>query len=140
MGGLVGAVSRKAEATSRGARMLRTALGPAINGWLEDPTIVEVMLNPDGRLWIDRLAGGLADTGERLSAADGERIVAICLAPRSPHAQHTKRRRLADLHRRKFPVSKRKQGDFPRITGRRLSTNGQSLSGIRDLDNFSKGK
>src|ERR1700716_3639689 len=77
MGGLVGAVSRKAEATSRGARMLRTALGPAITGWLEDPTIVEVMLNPDGRLWIDRLAGGLADTGERLSAADGERIVRL---------------------------------------------------------------
>ena len=35
------------------------------------------MLNPDGRLWIDRLAGGLADTGERLSAADGERIVRL---------------------------------------------------------------
>jgi type IV secretion system protein VirB11 len=57
--------------------MLRTALGPAINGWLEDPTIVEVMLNPDGRLWIDRLAGGVIDTGERLSAADGERIVRL---------------------------------------------------------------
>jgi P-type conjugative transfer ATPase TrbB len=57
--------------------MLRTALGPAITGWLEDPAIVEVMLNPDGRLWIDRLAGGLADTGERLSAADGERIVRL---------------------------------------------------------------
>ena len=57
--------------------MLRTALGTAITGWLEDPTIVEVMLNPDGRLWIDRLAGGLADTGERLTAADGERIVRL---------------------------------------------------------------
>src|ERR1700694_5128623 len=77
MGGFVGAVSRKAEATSRGARMLRTALGPAITGWLEDPTIVEVMLNPDGRLWIDRLAGGLVDTGERLSSGDGERIVRL---------------------------------------------------------------
>lgn len=57
--------------------MLRTALGPAIIGWLEDPAIVEVMLNPDGRLWIDRLAGGLADTGLRLSAADGERIMRL---------------------------------------------------------------
>ena len=57
--------------------MLRTALGPAIAGWLEDPTVVEVMLNPDGRLWIDRLTGGLADTGKRLSAADGERIVRL---------------------------------------------------------------
>ena len=62
---------------SRGARMLRTALGPSIAAWLEDPIIVEVMLNPDGRLWVDRLSGGLADTGERLAAADGERIVRL---------------------------------------------------------------
>src|SRR3546814_20473347 len=57
--------------------MLRTALGPAIAGFLEDPQVVEVMLNPDGRLWIDRLSEGLADTGERLSPADGERIVRL---------------------------------------------------------------
>jgi type IV secretion system protein VirB11 len=57
--------------------MLRTALGPSIAAWLEDPIIVEVMLNPDGRLWVDRLSGGLADTGERLAAADGERIVRL---------------------------------------------------------------
>ncbi len=62
---------------SRGARMLRTALGPAIAAVLEDPTIVEVMLNPDGRLWIDRLSGGLEDTGHCMSAADGERIVRL---------------------------------------------------------------
>src|SRR3984885_12846906 len=57
--------------------MLRTALGPAIALFLEDPEVVEVMLNPDGRLWIDRLAGGLVDTGERLSPNDGERIVRL---------------------------------------------------------------
>src|SRR5471032_1674181 len=65
------------EAKSRGARMLRTALGPAIAIWLEDANVVEVMLNPDGHLWIDRLAGGLVDTGERLSPGDGERIVRL---------------------------------------------------------------
>ena len=57
--------------------MLRTALGPAIARLLEDPAVVEVMLNPDGRIWIDRLSEGLADTGEHLSAADGERIVCL---------------------------------------------------------------
>lgn len=65
------------EAHARGARMLRTALGPAIAGWLDDASVGEVMLNPDGRLWVDRLAGGLEDTGERLSAADGERIIRL---------------------------------------------------------------
>jgi type IV secretion system protein TrbB len=59
------------ERVQRGARMLRTALGPAIAKFLEDPQVVEVMLNPDGRLWIDRLSGGLSDT------ADGERIVRL---------------------------------------------------------------
>ncbi len=57
--------------------MLRTALGAAIAGFLEDPQTVEVMLNPDGRLWIDRLSEGLSDTGERLSPADGERIIRL---------------------------------------------------------------
>lgn len=69
--------SLQSEALSRSARMLRTALGPAIARFLEEPSIVEVMLNPDGRLWVDRLSNGLTDTGERLSAADGERIVRL---------------------------------------------------------------
>ncbi|CCV15958.1 hypothetical protein MESS4_830178 [Mesorhizobium sp. STM 4661] len=65
------------EGLARGARMLRTALGPAIASYLDDAGIVEVMLTPDGRLWIDRLSEGVSDTGERLSAADGERIVRL---------------------------------------------------------------
>ncbi|SMH29578.1 type IV secretion system protein VirB11 [Mesorhizobium australicum] len=69
--------SRETVAVERGTRMLRTALGPAIARFLDDPAIVEVMLNPDGRLWIDRLAEGLADTGERLAPADGERIIRL---------------------------------------------------------------
>ena len=62
---------------ARGARMLRTALGSAIARFLEDPAVVEVMLNPDGRIWVDRLSEGLADTGETMTAADGERIVRL---------------------------------------------------------------
>jgi P-type conjugative transfer ATPase TrbB len=57
--------------------MLRTALGPAISGFLEDPGVAEVMLNPDGRIWIDRLASGLEDSGHLMSAADGERIIRL---------------------------------------------------------------
>lgn len=71
--------------------MLRTALGPSIARLLEDPAVVEVMLNPDGRLWVDRLSEGLADTGNTLSATDGERIVRLVahhvgaeVHPRSP--------------------------------------------------------
>jgi len=70
-------LSFRSEAFLRGARMLRTALGPAIARYLEDPDIVEVMLNPDGHVWIDRLAGGLEDTGCLLTPADAERIVRL---------------------------------------------------------------
>ena len=62
-------INHKQATVDRGARMLRTALGPAISTLLQDPSVVEVMLNPDGRIWVDRLSEGLADTGERLSPA-----------------------------------------------------------------------
>ena len=48
--------------TSRQTRMLRTAMGEAIAAALEDPGVVEILLNPDGALWFDRL-----DTGRRRS-------------------------------------------------------------------------
>jgi Flp pilus assembly CpaF family ATPase len=75
----VGTVSLplKSKAAQFAIDMLHTAMGAAIVGWLNDPAIVEIMLNPDGRLWIDRLAGGLEDTGKRLSAEDGDRFVKI---------------------------------------------------------------
>ncbi|MBN9048996.1 MAG: P-type conjugative transfer ATPase TrbB [Rhizobiales bacterium] len=73
----MGNATPKAEAVTRGARMLRTALGPDIATFLEDPAVVEVMLNPDGRLWVDRLSEGLSDTGASLLAADGERIIRL---------------------------------------------------------------
>lgn len=67
----------KIEARSRGARMLRTAMGASISTWLADPQVIEIMLNPDGRLWVDRLGMGLSDSGDRLTAADGERIIRL---------------------------------------------------------------
>lgn len=76
-GAAMTASHREPEAIARGARMLRTALGASIARFLEDPGVVEVMLNPDGRIWVDRLSEGLADTGEKLSAVDGERIVRL---------------------------------------------------------------
>jgi len=71
------ATLQQQEGSRRGARMLRTALGESISAWLADPAIIEVMLNPDGRLWVDRLGKGINDSGEWLSPADGERIIRL---------------------------------------------------------------
>ncbi len=62
---------------ARQVRMLRTALGPVIAAALEDHDVVEVLLNPDGSLWTDRLSCGRTPTGEYLSAADAERIIRL---------------------------------------------------------------
>lgn len=69
--------SRHHPLLGRNSRMLRTALGTAIAGYLDDAQISEVMLNPDGRLWIDRLSEGLCATDDHLSADDGERIIRL---------------------------------------------------------------
>ncbi len=68
----MGAEPVRFEAQGRGARMLRTALGGAIAEWLADPAVIEIMLNPDGRLWVDRLGAGITDSGILLAATDGE--------------------------------------------------------------------
>jgi len=70
-------VSARHAAFQRSASMLRTALGGAIAEWLADPAVIEIMLNPDGRLWVDRLGAGLGDSGLLMSAADGERIIRL---------------------------------------------------------------
>jgi len=61
----------------RSRQMLRTALGPLLLARLEDPGVAEVMLNPDGRVWIDRFDAGLIDAGLSVSADDAERILRL---------------------------------------------------------------
>lgn len=66
-----------AESRQRRRAMLRTAMGPAIGAALTDPAVIEVMVNPDGSLRLDRLGEGRVDTGERLKAAEVERIIRL---------------------------------------------------------------
>jgi type IV secretion system protein VirB11 len=65
------------EAQERRRAMLRTAMGPAIATALADPAVIEVMVNPDGSLRLDRLGEGRIDTGERLEPAEVERIIRL---------------------------------------------------------------
>ncbi|NDW07632.1 P-type conjugative transfer ATPase TrbB [Jiella pacifica] len=49
---------------SRLIRKLREALGETICAALEDANVVEVMVNPDGRLFVERLGEGIERIGE----------------------------------------------------------------------------
>jgi type IV secretion system protein VirB11 len=66
-----------AEAAGRRRAMLQTAMGPQIAAALADPLVVEVMVNPDGALRLDRLGSGRIDTGTMLEAAQTERIIRL---------------------------------------------------------------
>jgi len=52
-------------------------MGTTIAAALADPTVVEVMVNPDGGLRLDRLGAGRADTGVRLESTEVERIIRL---------------------------------------------------------------
>lgn len=65
------------EALERRRAMLKTAFGPTIAEALADPQVVEVMVNPDGKLWLDRLDRGRIDTETQLQWSEAERIIRL---------------------------------------------------------------
>ena len=56
---------------------LRQAMGPVIGAALADRHVVEVMVNPDGKIWVDRIGEGRSFTGERLAPDDANRILRL---------------------------------------------------------------
>ena len=64
-------MSSHPEVDHRHRAMLRTAMGPAIAEALADSSVVEVMVNPDGALRLDRLGEGRVDTGRAYAPIRG---------------------------------------------------------------------
>ncbi len=65
------------ETRERRRGMLRTAMGAAIAQALDEPDVVEVMVNPDGQLWLDRHGSGRCDTGVVVTPQEAERIIRL---------------------------------------------------------------
>jgi P-type conjugative transfer ATPase TrbB len=65
------------QSNERRRTMLRTAMGAEIAAALADPSVIEVMVNPDGALRLDCLGEGRIDTRVRLGAAEVERIIRL---------------------------------------------------------------
>ena len=57
--------------------MLRSAFGPVITNALENDDIIEIMVNPDGALWLESQGQGRKRTDTLLSVADRERILRL---------------------------------------------------------------
>jgi len=65
------------ESHGRRRAMLKTAMGPDIAAALGDTAVIEIMVNPDGVLRLDRLGEGRIETGTRLAAPEVERIIRL---------------------------------------------------------------
>lgn len=63
--------------TFRTIDMLTTAFGVTINAMIADKSVVEIMLNPDGRVWVERLGESVEDSGHTVSGQDAERIIRL---------------------------------------------------------------
>lgn len=61
----------------RKLQALRQAMGPVIASALADRLVVEVMVNPDGRIWTDRIGEGRRYTGSDLGPAEAERVLRL---------------------------------------------------------------
>ena len=69
-------MTRNEATISRQRAMLQTAMGPIIGNALGDKSVIEIMVNPDGALWLDKVGEGRVHAGEMLSA-DVERIIRL---------------------------------------------------------------
>jgi type IV secretion system protein TrbB len=63
--------------TDRKVAALKQAMGPVIASALADRMVVEVMVNPDGKIWVDRIGEGRSFTGQSLASADADRILRL---------------------------------------------------------------
>ncbi|MHB8286211.1 MAG: P-type conjugative transfer ATPase TrbB [Caulobacteraceae bacterium] len=52
-------------------------LGPVIASALADRQVVEVMVNPDGRIWVDKIGEGRSWTGQYMKPADAESVMRL---------------------------------------------------------------
>lgn len=66
--------SRSSESERRLIANLRDALGDVIVSALNDPRVVEVMLNPDGKLFIERIGEGISVAGV-MNGHDAEAVI-----------------------------------------------------------------
>ena len=62
---------------SRGLAMLATALGPSIATILAAADTIEVIVNPDGRVWVERVGRGREFAGFRLEPTETERAIRL---------------------------------------------------------------
>lgn len=71
------------KSTQRHLNMLITALGDDIAKLMQDDDIIEIMVNPDGKLWVDSLSSGKSYTRIVLEPSQVSNIIKLVAASRN---------------------------------------------------------
>lgn len=65
------------EARKRNLETLTRSIGPTVLDALANPKVNEVMLNADGRIWVQEFGRGMYDTGQKLRAAAADKVLSV---------------------------------------------------------------
>lgn len=74
------AASSNSGDSSRILALLASAFGPEAYRYLSDPMVVDILLNPDGKLWVDKLGEGMSFTGLFVAPEKASQIIYIVAA------------------------------------------------------------
>ncbi|RWJ39859.1 MAG: P-type conjugative transfer ATPase TrbB [Mesorhizobium sp.] len=116
-------------------RKLQEALGDQLCVALDDATVVEIMLNPDGRLFVERLGHGVAPAGE-MSAATAEVVIGSVA-----HALHSEADDDRPIVSGELPIGgHRFEGLLPPVVSAPTFTIRRRASRLIPLDDYVKAK
>src|SRR5260370_23252592 len=59
--------------TARLSEKLRRELGPVVLKALSDPDVIEIILNPDGRIWVESHTAGMSQTDASMAPTQAEK-------------------------------------------------------------------
>src|SRR6202167_2889349 len=65
---------------TRVSEKLRRELGPVVLKALSDPDVIEIILNPDGRIWVESHTAGMSQTDASMAPTPAERQIGTVAA------------------------------------------------------------
>ena len=66
--------------TARLSEKLRRELGPVVLKALADPDVIEIILNPDGRIWVESHTAGMSQTDASMAPTQAENLIGTVAA------------------------------------------------------------
>jgi P-type conjugative transfer ATPase TrbB len=66
--------------TARLSEKLRRELGPVVLKALSDPDMIEIILNPDGRIWVESHTAGMSQTDASMAPTQAENLIGTVAA------------------------------------------------------------